>query len=322
MTPPLQRTENPPTHRTAPAPEFAQRICKDDAVSILKRLFSKGTPSTKDIVPRTESPRVEVAMAVEYSTAMPDLVQLAGTMTGARESIARLVERHDPEDSGYLEMDGTIQREPDNPVDPDAVIVLVEGERVGYLPGYVAKVVDLSTSGARPVRVQIFTQLLAKGLRVEAWAWLGAGSPVWQWSESKRPPLSPTAKNVAQHRSTDQMVKEALAGGGIRAAEFTAGMVDELHYLQAVEPIKQLKRDGHLEEALALCYKAIQGAENSARRQKTSPPPFYTEQAAIILRKLKQRDEEIAVLQRYVDACPPQCKDSGIKTRLDKLVSS
>lgn len=291
-------------------------------MSILKRLFRKSEPTTKAVAHRPKTPHAETTVFVEYRTTVPDLVQLAGTTTGARESISRLVERHDPEDNGYLEMDGVIHREPDNPVDPEAVIVLVEGERVGYLPGYVAKDIDLTTSGARPVRVQIFTQLLNKGLRVEAWAWLGTGTPKWQWSESKRPPMSPTAKNVAQHRSTDQMVKEALAGGGPRATQFKSGMVDGLHYLQTVEPIKQLKRDGHLEDALALCYKAIQGAENAARREETSPPPFYTEQAAIIHRKLKQRDEEIAVLQRYVDACPPKYKESGIRARLDKLLAS
>lgn len=290
-------------------------------MSILKRLFGKSEPKTTAVAKRPTTSRAETAVFVEYRSTVPDLVQLAGTMTGARESITRLVERLDPDDNGYLELDGVIQREPDNPVDPHAVIVLVEGERVGYLPGYVAKDIDLSTSGARPVRVQIFTQLLEKGLRVEAWAWLGTGTPMWQWSEATRPPLSPTAKNVAQHRSTDQMVKDALAGGGTRAAQFKAGMVDGLHYLQAVEPIKQLKREGRLEEALALCYTAIQGAENAARREKTSPPPFYTEQAAIIHRKLKQHDEEIAVLQRYVDACPPKYKDSGIKARLDKLTA-
>lgn len=297
-------------------------VCKDDAVSILKRLFGKSEPKTQAVAQRPTTARAETSVFVEYRSTVPDLVQLAGTMTGARESITRLVERLDPDDNGYLELDGVIQREPDNPVDPHAVIVLVEGERVGYLPGFVAKDVDLSSSGAQPARVQIFTQLLEKGLRVEAWAWLGTGTPKWQWSDSKRPPLSPTAKNVAQHRGRDQMVKEALAEGGTRAAQFKAGMVDGLHYLQAVEPIKQLKRDGRLEEALALCYKAIQGAENAARREMTSPPPFYTEQAAIIHRKLKQRDEEIAVLQRYVDACPPKYKDSGIRSRLEKLTAS
>lgn len=291
-------------------------------MSILKRLFGKSEPKTQAVAQRPTPSGADTTVFVEYRSTVPDLLQLAGTMTGARNSITRLVERHDPDDNGYLELDAVIQRETDNPVDPHAVIVLVEGERVGYLPGYVAKEVDLTASGARPVRVQIFTQLLEKGLRVEAWAWLGAGQPKWQWSDAERPPLSPTAKNVAQHRSTDRMVKDALAGGGTRAAQFKAGMVDGLHYLQTVEPIKQLKREGHLEDALALCYKAIQGAENAARREKTSPPPFYTEQAAIIHRKLKQRDEEIAVLQRYVDACPPKYKDSGIKARLDKLTAS
>lgn len=116
------------------------------------------------------------------------------------------------------------------------------------------------------------------------------------------------------------MVTDALAGGGERAKSFTAGMVDGVHYLQLVEPIKALKREGRLEEALVLCYKAIEGAEKAARREKTSPPPAYTEHAAIIHRKLKQRAQEIAVLQRYVDACPPRYPDSSIKARLDKLL--
>ena len=36
-------------------------------------------------------------------------------------------------------------------------------------------------------------------------------------------------------------------------------MLGDYHYLQTVEPIKQLKRDG-LEEALVLCYGAIQAS--------------------------------------------------------------
>ncbi|WP_449407132.1 hypothetical protein [Microbacterium maritypicum] len=64
---------------------------------------------------------------------MPDLVQLAGTMTGARDAATRLVERHDPDDNGYLELDGVIQREPNSPVEPSAVIVLIERERTARL---------------------------------------------------------------------------------------------------------------------------------------------------------------------------------------------
>lgn len=69
-------------------------------------------------------------------------------------------------------------------------------------------------------------------------------------------------------------------------------MVKGVHYLELVEPIKQLKREGRLDEALQLCYQAIQGAEND--RGGREPAPAYTIDAAIIHRKLKQRDEEIA----------------------------
>lgn len=97
-------------------------------------------------------------------------------------------------------------------------------------------------------------------------------------------------------------------------------MVKGVHYLELVEPIKQLKREGRLEEALQLCYQAIQGAENDRGRQE--PAPAYTIDAAIIHRKLKQRDEEIAVLQRWIDHCPPKRRaGSRVAERLAKLTA-
>jgi hypothetical protein len=213
---------------------------------------------------------------------------------------------------------GTIQREPENPADPHAIAVHVEGEKIGYLPGYLAQTIDLPNGGARTVRVQIFTELLPKGLRAEAWTWLGRGAPKWQYSETNRPPLSSRAKSAAHQTSVDQMVADALAGGGDRAASFQRGMVGGVHYLQLVEPIKQLKRDGRLDDALVLCYAAIEGAEEA--REGREPAPFYTEQAAIIHRKLGQRDKEAAVLRRWLAYCPPERrKGSSIKERLDKL---
>lgn len=288
-------------------------------MGFLRRLFDKPSKSSEVAVAVPEKPQ---ALVSRIAREIPDLVQLAGTTTNSKQSIAALVKRRDPHDTGYLELDGALQREPDNPVDPDAIAVHVEGERVGYLPGYVAAAVDLSEAGSRLVRVQLFTQLLERGLRVEVWAWLGEGTPQWRWSEAERPPLSQGAKVAAKHRQTDAMVESALAGGGERAEQFRAGTVNGIHYLQTIEPIKQLKREGRLEEALTLCLTAIEGAENAARRDKTSPPPFYTEQAAIVLRKLGRRDEEIEVLRRYVSACPPKYRDNSLKARLDKLVAS
>jgi hypothetical protein len=71
-------------------------------------------------------------------------------------------------------------------------------------------------------------------------------------------------------------VRDALAGGGQRAQQFKRGMVKGVHYLELVEPIKQLKRDDKLREALVLCYQAIEGAEKDSG---SMPAPWYTEQA-------------------------------------------
>lgn len=250
------------------------------------------------------------------------LVKLAGTTTFTKEAINVLAGRHGVADGGYLELDGTLQREPDNQADPHAVAVYVEGERIGYLPGYTARSLDLSNDGARAARVQFFTEVVPKGLRAEAWAWLADGSPEWEWSESNRPPMSSRAKAEAHHADVSDMVTDALADGGERAEQFKSGMVNGVHYLQLVEPIKQLKRDGRLDEALTLCYAAIEGAEAAARRDRLEPAPWYSEQAAIIHRKLQQREQEVAVLKRWLAACPPERREGRIQARLDNLLGS
>lgn len=52
-----------------------------------------------------------------------------------------------------------------------------------------------------------------------------------------------------------------------------------------------MKRENRLEEALALCYQAIKGAEQD--REGREPAPWYMEH-----RKLGQHQEELAVLER------------------------
>lgn len=270
-------------------------------------------PETRDLA----RPQVRADMTYALGGEQ-DLVKLTGTTTFAKGAIARLAERRGAGEGGYIETGGTLQREPDNQADPHAVAVHVEGEKIGYLPGYLAKLIDLSTSGAREAQVQIFTELLPEGVGAEAWAWLAKGPAQWQWSEANRPPLSSGAKVAAHQQDIDRMVADALSGGGARAESFERGMVAGVHYLQLVEPIKQLKREGRLEEALTLCYAAIEGAEGN--REGLEPAPWYTEQAAIIHRKLGQRGEEITVLTRWLAHCPPDRRDgSRIGERLSKL---
>lgn len=148
-------------------------------MGILRNLF-RGKSGSKVVAVESPVPgqsRTQIRM--EVSTAVggeQGLVKLSGTTTFARDAITRLAQRHAIDKGGYLEMQGSLQREPDNPADPKAVAVHVEGEKVGYLPGYVARDLRLSSRGAQSVRVQIFTELLPKGLRAEAWAWLGQES--------------------------------------------------------------------------------------------------------------------------------------------------
>ncbi|WP_434161381.1 hypothetical protein [Clavibacter michiganensis] len=246
------------------------------------------------------------------------LAKLSGTTTTCRTAITALAERHGTADGGYLELPASLQREPNNPVDRNAVAVMVEGERVGYLPGYSTSAVQLSTLGSRPARVQIFTEVLPKGLRAEAWVWVGTRKPQWDWSESKRPPMSAKAKAEAEHAEQRKSIRDGLNGDDARAGQLRAGMVNGVHFLELVEPIKQLKREGRLEEALVLCYAAIEGAEGG--RDGREPAPAYTEHAAIILRKLGRKDEEVLVLKRWLALCPPEYRDgSRIGQRLAKL---
>lgn len=118
-------------------------------------------------------------------------------------------------------------------------------------------------------------------LRGEKWAakafvWLGQGKPQWTYSADNSPPLTSRERTLAAARQDSDMVREALEGGGDRAAQFQRGMYQGVHYLQLVEPIKQLKRENRLEEVLALCYQAIRGAEQG--REGREPAPWYTEQ--------------------------------------------
>jgi hypothetical protein len=240
--------------------------------------------------------QIEVRTSLELGGRI-DLVQLSGTTTVARDEINSFAIKQGAGDGGLIEAEAELHWATSASDTPAAIAV----ER-------------------QKVRIQIFTEALPSGLRTEAWAWLASGAPKWQYSRSNRPPLSPQAKAVSKQAATDNMVAEAISAGGPRAETFKAGIVDGSHYLQTVEPIKQLKREGRLEEALALCYSAIEGAERAAKREKLDPAPWYTEQAAIIHRKLGQRDEEIAVLKRFLLACPPSRRNAGrIKERLDKL---
>ena len=303
-----------------PSSSTAPRYDRLPTMGLFDRFSRSAKPPTE---PTREQP-VFTAVTLDVELVGPSvegLVKLAGTTTFAKEAVAAMLDRHVQGDAGMLIIDGALHREPHNPADSNAVAVHVEGERIGCLPGYVAQLVNLSAGASRPVPVQFFYVKQGNGAwRGEAWSWLSSGEPQWQFTEQAPPPMTAAERRKANAASTDKMIEEAVAGGGARAAQFTDAAVNGIHYLQTVEPIQELKRQGRLDEALALCYLAIEGAERA--RGEGSPAPWYTEQAAIIHRKLGQRSEEIAVLQRWLKATPSgQRNGSSIAERLSKLTA-
>lgn len=234
-------------------------------------------------------------------------VALTGTTTFGRDAINSLLARRAATPPVMLDLDAVLQREPTNQVDPNAVIVVVEGERIGYLPSYLAKSLDLPVGAGVPVPVRLFAATQDGRTRAKAWAWLQTGLPAWPFDADNPPAITRDQERAAEHTGRRATVAEALAGGGTRAEQFQAGMVNGVHYLELVEPIKQLKRDGRLDEALELCMAAVTAAEGG---RFEVPAPWYTEQAAIVLRKLGRIDDEIAVLERYLQHVPAKDRAS------------
>lgn len=251
-------------------------------------------------------------------------VRMAGTTTEAADECRHMFAFKGLPDGGHFEAPATlVAMGAEGRADP-VVAVHVDGARVGFLPGYMAALVNPDnrplSGAAAAAQVQMWGARMGDGMRVIGWVAAGSAPVSWRHGEA-----NPAAVTVEEQRAeaaagTVSAVREALEGDDPRRAEeFRRGMVDGVHYLETIEPIKQLKREGKLEDALELCYRAIEGAE--ADREGREPAPWYTEQAAIIHRKRGEREQEVAVLRRWLDACPPDRRaGSAAQVRLDKLV--
>jgi hypothetical protein len=286
-------------------------------VSWLRQAIGGSSASVAEQKDPVEQKPDQPPFTVRISMHLNACLEVAGTTTFAKDAVVALADRKQLAERGYFEGPALLQREPENPVDPQAVALFVDGEKVGCLPSYAGKDLPLPAGASEPVRYQLHV-LRDQKLLAKAYVWLGEGEPAWQFTAQNPPALTSRERINSSHTENSSMVREALQGAGERAQQFKRGMVDGFHYLELVEPIKQLKREGRNEEALVLRYKAIEGAEGDAGRD--APAPAYTEQAAIIHRKLGQKEEEIAVLKRWLARCPKAHRaGSSMAERLGKL---
>lgn len=285
--------------------------------SWLRQPIGGGSVSVDEPKAQVEQEPHKPPVRLRISMHLNACLEVARTTIFAKDAVAALANRKGLGERGYYEGQTQLQREPENPVDPQAVAVLIDGERVGCLPSNAAKDLPLLAGASEPVRYQLHVvrdqKLLAK-----AYVWPGDGDPEWQFTAQNPPAFTSKEQTNRSHAEKSSIVREALQGGGERAQQFKRGMVDWVHYLELVEPIKQLKREGRLEEALVLCYKAIEAAEGAAKGDM--PAPWCTGMPPSSGRKLGQRAEEIAVLKLWLARCPKAYRaSSSIAERLGKL---
>jgi hypothetical protein len=261
------------------------------------------------LAPKTAT--VDPAVTASATLSFGDgCVELSGTTTNSREHCQRVFAGAGYLNGGLLYRDGALVAEPTNPVDSDAVAVQVEGTRVGYLPAWVAAQVRSVLADGTSVPVQLWGKENDGDVRVRAFAWLGAGEPAWQYDATKPAPVTTAEKKEEQARSAAHLREQRLAAGGETTQTERNALVRGKHYTEWPEGIRELKRAGQHDQALVLLYELIDAAERDARRQgHRAPAPWYTEQAAIIHRKLKEYEREIAVLERY-RATHPQAADA------------
>ena len=97
-----------------------------------------------------------------------------------------------------------------------------------------------------------------------------------------------------------------------------AGYVRGRFYTEWVPTLDKLRAEKRDDEALELLLEIIDATERASQILGEVPPPAYTERAAIILRRKKDYAGEVAVLERWMAACPPGAGSDRFIGRLAK----
>lgn len=267
------------------------------------------------------TPMIRLDSPTQPAGAGPEpVVQLMGTTTTCAEEMYRLCRLLGIEDGGTAVVSGVLQRELDNAQVPGAAAVMRDGRPIGYLPTWVQNAgaenfgfrVYLAEDTSHVVPVQIFAAILDQGFRAEAWVWLADGDPIWKWSESNPPPLSPEAKRIARQADVSLQLRKRLDD-----PQVIAGMTESgFHYLELVEPLHQLKREGRNNEALIM---VVAGLRAVLAAHGPEFPPFFLQQAGIVLRKLQRGNEALLLDAEFAQYKAGELSMHQLVDRLNSL---
>lgn len=91
------------------------------------------------------------------------------------------------------------------------------------------------------------------------------------------------------------------------------------HYTTYVEEVKQLKREGKLDEAKRLLLELVAATEYEAENEGCGVAPWYYEHLAIIYRKQKDFAKEVAIIERFANqSLSPGSATPKLLQRLEK----
>jgi len=111
-------------------------------------------------------------------------------------------------------------------------------------------------------------------------------------------------------------VIEAL---GLRS-EDKPGFYNGKHYTRYVDEVKSLMRDNRLDDAERLLIELVNATEAEARSGGFGVAPWYYERLAVLYRKKKDIEAEIAILERFArQKHAPGAKPPKLLPRLEKL---
>lgn len=93
--------------------------------------------------------------------------------------------------------------------------------------------------------------------------------------------------------------------------EDKASQVRGRHYVDWVSTLNELRSQDGDDEALGLLLEIIDAAERAAAVSGREPAPGYTERAAVIYRGRADYAAEVAIIERWEAACPPELRGPG-----------
>lgn len=106
----------------------------------------------------------------------------------------------------------------------------------------------------------------------------------------------------------------------------TPGNYKGKHFTEYVDSIVEMKRANENVEAINLLLNLVDAVETESKENNWGPAPWYYEQLAILFRKEKEHENEVGILERYIDTCkkygvPNGAKHSKLMERYEKLIN-